>query len=470
MRNIKAYKSFFFHPCMHAGTGLASTNSTDNTTLLLEVNSDIVLFSIQNTSHGISIAVTPLCPNQDDCFAPQSLLIDGIFLPEECTNVPCNEHQLVITKALDNNSTIQYVIGVPTVQSLLLLRFHYHVQSHIFELVEKATVNRGIVQYNCNPTAIVSLKEVYYTLCVNNSENRLIVLEIDNLEKFSDVTFNSVLESLVDINLPITDISVVTRQSKLYILFVGGSELTAIDIGVFDFHSQNFVDCTEIIYRMRLRNDTKSDDTIPYLLYCSENYGLIDIEDDFNPPLSYYYNETGYPVICQERDAIVAQITVFKDGVNSILRHNGTNFTLPGQAISLEDSSCFGFEDTLLYVYSDQDLGTVIVHLQKHILRELLIVKCQPLIYSSSVLNNRYVLQKQEYSDSNITLILYDMQQQKFVAETAIEHSTSLIQLLELPQPQQPDWSIKFTTPLTIGVVVASIIAICVLVIAIIGR
>ncbi len=143
-------------------------------------------------------------------------------------------------------------MGVPTVQSLLLLRFHYHVESHLFELVEKATVNRGIVQYSCNPTAIVSLKEEYYTLCVNNSDNRLIVLEINNLDKFSDVTFNPVLESFVDINLPITDISVVTRRLKLYILFVGGSELTAIDIEGFDVHSQNFEDCTGSIYRMRL--------------------------------------------------------------------------------------------------------------------------------------------------------------------------------------------------------------------------
>ena len=426
--------------------------STDNATFSLEVNSDIVLFSIQNTSHGISIAVTPLCPNQDDCFAPQSLLIDGIFLPEECTNVPCNEHQLVITKVLDNNSTIQYVIGVPTVQSLLLLRFHYHVQSHIFELVEKATVNRGIVQYNCNPTAIVSLKEVYYTLCVNNSNDRLIVLVIDNLERFSDVTFNLIGRS-VDVNLlPIMDISVVTRQSKLYILFVGGSELTAIDIGVGDFHSQNFADCTGTIYKMRLRNTTKTDETIPYLLYCNENYGLIEIEDDFNPPLSYYYNETGYPVICKKEDTIVAEITILNDGVNTILRHDGKNFTLPGQAISLEESSCFGFKDALLYVYSDQDLGTIIVYLQKQILRELLIVKCQPLICSSSVLNNRYVLLKQKYSDSNITLILYDMQQQKFVSETSIEHTTSLIQLLELPQPQEAD------TSGSISIIIGSII------------
>ena len=438
--------------------------STDNATFSLEVNSDIVLFSIQNTSHGVSIAVTPLCPNQDDCFAPKSLLIDGIFLPEECTNVPCNEHQLVITKALDNNSTIQYVIGVPTVQSLLLLRFHYHVESYIFELVEKATVNRGIVQYNCNPTAIVSLKEVYYTLCVNNSNDRLIVLVIDNLERFSDVTFNLIGRS-VDVNLlPITDISVVTRQSKLYILFVGGSELTAIDIGVGDFHSQNFADCTGTIYRMHLRNDTKTDDTIPYLLYCNENYGSIDIEDDFNPPLSYYYNETGYPVICQERDAIVAQITIFKDGVNSILQHDSKNFTLPGQEISLKESSCFGFQDALLYVYSDQDLGTIIVDLQKQILRELLIEKCQSLFCSSTVLNNRYVVLKEQYSDSNTILRLYDMLQQKFVSETGIGHTTSLIQLIELPQPEK---LASIIIGSIIGVVVLSIIAMCVLVVAI---
>ncbi len=44
------------------------------------------------------------------------------------------------------------------------------------------------------------------------------------------------------------------------------------------------------------------------------------------------------------------------------------------------------------------------------------------------------------------------MQQQKFVSETSIEHTTSLIQLLELPQPQEAD------TSGSISIIIGSII------------
>ncbi len=427
------------HPqCSILSTGtrtLTGNHGPTSTNLSLEIKSDLALFAIQNSTYGIIISITPLCSDHI-CSTPHSLLVEGVFLPDECTVVPCSEHLLINTTAL-SDATVQYVIGVPSVQSLLLLRFYYHVKSHVFELKEKVIASKGIM--DCNPTAVTFVNEVYFTLCVNGSESEFLVYRI-NLEDFSDVIFSQIIDHFSTLNLPIADVAALSGILDNFILFVGGRELIVINTDDYTFERNYFDECTREIYQISPRNTSEMEDAIPFLLYCDSDYGVIDVlEVDSSDPLRYYYNKTGYPVVCRDQDTVVSEVAIFADSMNNTLKHNANNFTLPGRQILPKTSLCFAVENTLFYLYSDRVLGSVMVSLQGDDLRVLFSEVCKWSGCSFRVVEDRYVLLTEQFNDTNARLRVYDVLQQDFVSENTVNASTSLMLLIALPQPP-PNW------------------------------
>lgn len=357
-----------------------------------------------------------------------------VFLPEECLTVPCNEHQLIIVTSV-SDSISQYVIGVPSTESLLLLRFYYHIKSSIIELKEKSRVSKGIL--NCSPTAFACVDKVYYTLCVNSSENQFMVYVIDNIDNFQEVSFNPILDNFGILTLPVTDVSSmsgIADSDSNYILFVGGSVLSVINIDESIFDSTNFDACTEKIYRLSSRNTSEIDIVIPYLLYCERDYGVIDIRDiESSEPLQYDYNVTGYPVVCRNGDTVVGEVTIFVNTVNNTLQYNGKNFSIPGHQILPKTSLCFVTGENLFYVYSDRVLGTVLVSLHNGNFCMLFSEVCEWSHCVFRVVDDRYFFFFEQYNDTYIRLRLHDVLDRNFVSESALNYTASLTHLISLP-------------------------------------
>ena len=403
-----------------------------NVSLSLEVNSELALFTVQNSSNGLTVTITPLCSDQLSCSAPQSLDFAGIFLPAECSLVSC-EYKLVKI----DTSTGQYLFGVPSIQSVLLLRFLYVTNSRLLKLTEAAVVSTGIERWGCNPTSILQLGEYFYTLCVDASGESLRPLRIDNLNNFGDVSFNPATDDwIMLITFPVPDISVLSQSEAgyEYILLVSGKSLVVIDEQSNSFTGTFFPECISTINRLQLRNSSEIDsDEVPYLLYCEQNYAWVNVADIDEPPRQYFYSDTGYPIVCQENDIIITVLTIS----NSTLEYEEVSIPLPGQDILLENSMCFGAKENLFFLYTDTKIGTVLIDLLEggtpHYLSNVFCksASCTP----PRVFVNRYILLEDNYSVDNVTLKLYDTQKQNFVSVARLNYTSSLKHLLEFSQP-----------------------------------
>ena len=416
-----------------------------NATLSLKVNSELALLTVQNTSAGITVAFTPLCTDQSSCPAPQSLDFAGVFLPTECSLVPC-EYKLIKI----DTSTGHYLFGIPSIQSVLLLRFLYNEHSRLFKLTEAAVVQTGLDRWGCNPTSFLQLDECFYTLCVDASRERLRPLQIDNLNDFGDVSFNHVTDDWIMPKMfPVPDISVLNQSEAgyEYILFVSGRSLFVIDREAGSFASTFFPECNSTINRLQLRNSTEIDsDEVPYLLYCEQNYAWVNVADIDDPPRQYFYSNTGYPVVCQENDIIITVLTITTNGSNSTLKFKELLIPLPGQDILLENSMCFRTKEILFFLYTDIKLGTFLINLLEdrtpHNLLDHTICQttsCTP----PRVFRNRYILLECNDSVDNVTLKVYDMLKQNFVRIVRLNYTSSLKHLLEFFQPDINDLQIN---------------------------
>ena len=407
-----------------------------NVSLSLEVNSELALFTVQNSSNGLTVTITPLCSDQLSCSAPQSLDFAGVFLPTECSLVSC-EYKLVRI----DTATGQYLFGVPSIQSVLLLRFLYVTNSRLLKLTEAAVVSTGIERWGCNPTSILQLGEYFYTLCVDASGERLRPLRIDNLNDFGDVSFNPATDDwIMLITFPVPDISVLSQSEAgyEYILLVSGKNLVVIDEQSNSFTITSFPECISTINRLQLRNSSEIDsDEVPYLLYCEQNYVWVNVVDINEPPRQYFYSDTGYPIVCQENDVIITVLTITTNGSNITLEYEGVSIPLPGQDILLDNSMCFGAKENLFFLYTDTKIGTILIDLLEggipHYLSDVLCksTSCTP----PRVFLNRYILLEDNYSVDNVTLQLYDTQKQNFVSVARLNYTSSLKHLLEFSQP-----------------------------------
>ena len=435
-----------------------------NVTLSLEVNSEFALLTVQNTSAGITVAITPLCSDQSSCPAPQSLDFAGVFLPTECSLVPC-EYKLIKIDA----TTGQYLFGVPSVQSVLLLRFLYNKHSRLFKLTEAAVVHTGIDRWGCNPASILQLGEYFYTLCVDTSRERLRPLRIDNLNDFGDVSFNLATDDwIMPIIFPVPDISVLNQSEAgyEYILFVSGRSLIIIDEEADSFTGTSFPECNSTINRLQLRNSTGIDsDEVPYLLYCEQNYAWVNVADTDEPLRQYFYSDTGYPVVCQENDIIITVLTITTNGSNSSLQYKDMLIPLPGHDILLENSMCFGTKRNLFFLYTDTNMRTILINLlEDGTVRYLFDIICQSTSCTPPrVFMNRYILLENIYSVNNVTMNLYDTLKQNFVTSARFNYTSSLKHLLEFSQPNFNSYQIEIIGG-TVGAVL--LIIICILVIA----
>ena len=350
--------------------------------------------------------------------------------------MPC-KHQLVKIEPL-NETTTQYLIGVSSVQSMLLLRFLFDINTRHFELQEKAVVNRGIVnKYNCNPTSTVLLNEDLYTLCANAAEGRLRPLKVSDFNSFRDTSFNVITDRWIAVTYPIRDVSVVSHSEAglEYILFGSGNDLTVINPKVHEFRKKPFPECRWTINKLQLRNDTNIDFTIPYLVYCDYNYGSVNINDlnQFLGP--YSYSETGYPIVCQMNNSIIASLTVATSGHMSTLHYGEISFHLPGQNILLENSVCFGSGGELFYLYTDLNLGTVLFDLHKNNSRQY--SSCQRReCFFPRVFQDYFVLLEEQYSNDSVTLRLFNAIDQQLVADATVTHSAEPqhVHLLTFPE------------------------------------
>ena len=420
--------------CQVSETSRELIPRSDNASLSLTIDSKLALFSAQNTTQGISISITPLCTNAP-CSTPEAITIDNVFLPTQCSLAPCDAHML-FKKEMLNESFVQYLIGVPANQSMVLLRFLYETTLQLFKMVERVVVNQGIT--DCSPTSVVQLNEQYYTLCVNEVNTNLQILRIDSLDDLSQVSFNPVTNK--QMALPITGISVLDyiQFSVVRLLLANGPILTIVNVELFEKSPSSITECVGIIHQLKLRNNTDIDSTIPYLLYCETNYVLLDTWSSDDPIVisSHYYNETGYPVICtNENDSTVAEIfAIIKSDFNSTIHYGGNKIIIPGQAIDLETSACFGIEEKLFYLYSDSKLGAFLVNLETgkwSFLSSPSAIRTKPQVF-----DNHYILLEEVFSASNVTLRMFDVLVQDFVVAN-VDHTSNFVRLIQFLLPQQ---------------------------------
>ena len=420
---------------------------SDNASLSLTIDSKLVLFSVQNTTQGISISVTPLCSNAP-CSTPDAITIDNVFLPAECSLAPCDSHMLFKKEVL-NESFVQYLIGVPANQSMVMLRFLYETTLQLFEMVEKVIANQGIA--DCSPTSVVQLHEQYYTLCVNEVDNNLQVRAINSLGNLSQVRFNPITD--IPMALPITGISVLDYFDIVRLLLANGPILTIVNVGLLEKRSYPITECVGIIHQLKLRDITDIYSTIPYLIYCETNYIVLDTLSSDDPSVisSHYYNETGYPVICSnENGSIVAEIAIIQSDFNSTIHYRGKEIIIPGQEIDLKKSVCFGVEKKLFYLYSDFTLGAFLVNLETGnwiVLSSLSAIRTNPQVF-----DNRYVLLEEVFSGSNVTLRLFDVLVQEFVSVVNMDHASNFVQLLQLPQQKPAEKNLTTVHNIFIGI------------------
>ncbi len=439
---------------------------SDNASLSLTIDSKLALFSAQNTIQGISISITPLCSNTL-CSTLETITIDNVFLPAECSLAPCDSHML-FKKEMLNESVVQYLIGVPANQSMVLLRFIYETTLQLFEMVEKVVANQGIA--DCSPTSVVQLHEQYYTLCVNEVNTNLQILNIDSLDDLSQVSFNPITDKPIHMAFPITGISVLDyiQFDVVRLLFVNGPILTIVNVELFEKSSSPIIECVGIIHQLKLRNNTDIDSTIPYLIYCETNYIVLDTRSSDDPSVisSHYYNETGYPLICSnENDSTVAEIAVIKSDFNSTIHYRGRKIIVPGQAINLEKSACFGIKEKLFYLYSDSSLGAFLVNLETGNLSSLSGIRTNPQVF-----DNRYILLEEVFSASNETLRMFDVLVQDFVSVINLDHASNFVQLLQLPQKPAKGLTTEYIILIGIGVLILLIVVAVIIIAPIIIR
>ena len=436
--------------CQVSETSRALPQS-NNASLSLTIDSKQALFSVRNTTQGIIISITPLCSNAS-CSTPEAITIDNVFLPAECSLAACDSHMLVKKEMLNESSVVQYLIGVPANQSMLLLRFIYETTLQLFEMVERVVTNQGIS--DCSPTSVVQLNKQYYTLCVNQVEHNFQVLRIDSLDDLSQASFNPITDKPIHMALPITAISVLDyiQFDIVRLLLANGPILTIVSVELFVKISYPITECVGIIHQLKLRNNSFIDiyPTIPYLIYCETNYVVLDTRSS-DDPIAHYYNETGYPVICtNEIGSIVAEIAINKSDFNRTIHYRGMTIIIPGQEIDLEKSICFGVEEKLFYLYSDSILGAVFVNLETGnwtFLSSLSAIRTNPQVF-----DNRYVLLEEVFSGSNVTLRLFDVLVQEFVSVVNMDHASNFVQLLQLPQQKPAEEGLTTVYVILIGV------------------
>ena len=435
---------------------------SDNASLSLTIDSKLALFSAQNTIQGISISITPLCSNTL-CSTLETITIDNVFLPAECSLAPCDSHMLFKKEVL-NESFVQYLIGVPANQSMVMLRFLYETTLQLFEMVEKVIANQGIA--DCSPTSVVQLHEQYYTLCVNEVDNNLQVRAINSLGNLSQVRFNPITD--IPMALPITGISVLDYFDIVRLLLANGPILTIVNVGLLEKRSYPITECVGIIHQLKLRDITDIYSTIPYLIYCETNYIVLDTRSSDDPSVisSHYYNETGYPLICSnENDSTVAEIAVIKSDFNSTIHYRGRKIIVPGQAINLEKSACFGIKEKLFYLYSDSSLGAFLVNLETGNLSSLSGIRTNPQVF-----DNRYILLEEVFSASNETLRMFDVLVQDFVSVINLDHASNFVQLLQLPQKPAKGLTTEYIILIGIGVLILLIVVAVIIIAPIIIR
>ncbi len=139
-------------------------------------NYTCMVFLVENTTQGVHISTTQ--PYSKDLITKA---INNVFLPP--TNCSYDSHLLLFNIEMFNETFVQYILGVPANQSMLLLQFRYGTTSPFFEMVSMVEAYQGIV--GCSPTSVVQLNKQYYTLCANQVDNNIQVLD-----DFSQVSFN----------------------------------------------------------------------------------------------------------------------------------------------------------------------------------------------------------------------------------------------------------------------------------------
>ncbi len=362
-------------------------------------NYTCMVFLVENTTQGVHISTTQ--PYSKDLITKA---INNVFLPP--TNCSYDSHLLLFNIEMFNETFVQYILGVPANQSMLLLQFRYGTTSPFFEMVSMVEAYQGIV--GCSPTSVVQLNKQYYTLCANQVDNNIQVLD-----DFSQVSFNPKREIRI---APYISLLTYTQTNVVRLMFVNYPILTVVNVKLVE-------ECSRIF-------------SIYY--HCITSYSILDITmsssfDDLNVISSYYYNETGYRVICSNEDgSIVAEIAIIKSDFNRTIHYRGKKFIIPGQAIDLEKSVCFGVEEKLFYLYSDSRLGAFLVNLETGNWTNLPTDSLSAINIPPNlqVFYNRYVLLKGVLSASNETLHLFDLLVQDFV-------SVPSDQVLQLQKPAE---------------------------------
>ncbi len=433
----------------------------------LTVDSELLLFTVQNTTQGLTVSIDQILPN-DHHYTPRGITFKDVFIPPECNVAPCNAH-FVNKKRFINETVFEFVLGVPAINSMLLLQFLYNLKSRQFSLTRDVVIKNGLVNNQYSPTATGYVAEDYMTLCINlvNKTGNILFLDL------SSETFNSAIDiQFKNISFPIEDISFLdypfSERGINNIFFpIGRKKLAMVDPGNYEAYAWLVPDCDGTIHKLKLRNDTNIDTAIPYLIYCDTNYVLVDFVY-FDTPYfvsSHFYYETGYPLVCRnEKDSIVAEVTVFKNYFNVTINYDGSNTSIPGLDIDLRKSSCFGLKTKLFYLYFDAKEGVVLFDL---VARNWSVLECQ---YQCNfkLFANRYILLEEVYNVNNVSLRLFDSLTLKFVSKLITNNTSDISYLLSLPSlPRKLD--LQTILLVSIGGSVLLIIVTLVITVVIIG-
>lgn len=387
------------------------------------------LLSVHDSSSGIDVCITTLTGKHcSETF--------NLYLPPECGEnfLRCKD-LLVDSNELDENVT-QFLSIIPVTRAVVILDIHYNGSTLLLNSFHR--VNQTI--RDCNPTAVLKVKQSYYTMCIKQ-KSYLTVLEL-NLDPplIQDAYFSQ----------PATDTFRFGNDHEL-------SNFLSIDLGsiiglVGQSHQivfivRNFSYSFEPIHAQTHHGPSIEcqPNRIEYagegvvLAYCDDRSLFINITNWQTK--TAFYNDSGYPYLCPNYPHV--QLSAIHNSSNDVtfLKYQAVQ---TGQSIrreipilgngGLDANQCFG-NGTTYFAYSTSD-SVHIVDVMAEIDRNISSHRCL-VPWCFSVIGGQYlIVQEQTQDGTNISVL--DAQQNLAPVVTTHGQQADLAALILTTKPTEP--------------------------------